>query len=439
MTTADTSDSPLICALTKPATGAPLHIVPSAGSTPLTLVQLARAIDPPRQIYSFKAAGVEDQREPHATIGEMAAAYVAEILETQPSGPYLIAGHCFGGVIAYEMAAQLENQGQRVALLSLLDTFLPVRADASITPEVDMGEWEIKLTEAVTGVYKQARGLLAQVPPDLAQKFERVLILQIRAGISYRCRPVQCPIAMILDLAGGPDAPIVVIPTAGGADEYDQFYQGLNAWRDQGATNLTVLHTKDRSQAESDEFVRAIREASGVWFPGGRQWHLADSYLDTQTERELHNLLDRGGVIGGSSAGATIQGSYLVRGDTGSNEIMMGDHVEGFGFLTNSAIDQHLLKRNRQFDLVEVIQAHPELLGIGIDENTAIVVTGNSFEVIGESYVAIFDNQRMIGDHGFFFFLSAGDRFDLVTREAQRPSRTFQPVDRATPKRWPGG
>ncbi len=242
-----------------------------------------------------------------------------------------------------------------------------------------------------------------------------------------------------LDLAGGPDAPIVVIPTAGGADEYDQFYQGLNAWRDQGATNLTVLHTKDRSQAESDEFVRAIREASGVWFPGGRQWHLADSYLDTQTERELHNLLDRGGVIGGSSAGATIQGSYLVRGDTRGNELMMGDHVEGFGFLTNSAIDQHLLKRNRQFDLVEVIQAHPELLGIGIDENTAIVVTGDSFEVIGESYVAVFDNERMIGDHGFFFFLAAGDRFDLVTREAQRPSRTFQPVDRATPKRWPGG
>ena len=242
-----------------------------------------------------------------------------------------------------------------------------------------------------------------------------------------------------LDLAGGPDAPIVVIPTAGGADEYDQFYQGLNAWRDQGATNLTVLHTKDRSQAESDEFVRAIREASGVWFPGGRQWHLADSYLDTQTERELHNLLDRGGVIGGSSAGATIQGSYLVRGDTRGNELMMGDHVEGFGFLTNSAIDQHLLKRNRQFDLVEVIQAHPELLGIGIDENTAIVVTGNSFEVIGESYVAVFDNERMIGDHGFFFFLATGDRFDLVTREAQRPSRTFQPVDRATPKRWPGG
>ena len=74
-----------------------------------------------------------------------------------------------------------------------------------------------------------------------------------------------------LDLAGGGDAPIVVIPTAGGRDDYDEFYSGLGAWRDQGATNLTVLHTNDRSEADSDEFIQAIREANGVWFPGGRQ------------------------------------------------------------------------------------------------------------------------------------------------------------------------
>ncbi|SVA96580.1 uncharacterized protein METZ01_LOCUS149434, partial [marine metagenome] len=94
-----------------------------------------------------------------------------------------------------------------------------------------------------------------------------------------------------LDLAGGKDAPIVVIPTAGGEDDYDQFYSGLRAWREQGATNLTVLHTNDRSEADSDEFIQSIREATGVWFPGGRQWRLADSYLDTKTERELRNLL----------------------------------------------------------------------------------------------------------------------------------------------------
>jgi|TARA_B110000116_G_scaffold210041_1_gene185699 cyanophycinase len=242
-----------------------------------------------------------------------------------------------------------------------------------------------------------------------------------------------------MDLAGGNDAPIVVIPTAGGEEDYDQFYSGLKSWRDLGATNMTVLHTKDRSVADSEAFVTALQEANGVWFPGGRQWHLADSYLDTKTEEELWKVLERGGVIGGSSAGASIQGSYLVRGDTQTNEIMMGDHEVGFGFLTNSAIDQHLLMRNRQFDLVDVINEHPNLLGIGIDENTAIVVTGDEFEVVGQSYVAIYDNTRMIGDQGFSYFLAPGDRFDMKTREAQRPSRTFQPVDRAKPKRWPGG
>ena len=240
-----------------------------------------------------------------------------------------------------------------------------------------------------------------------------------------------------LDLAGGPDAPIVVIPTAGGGDDYDQFYEGLNAWRDVGATHLTVLHTKDRIEADSDDFVEAIREASGVWFPGGRQWHLADSYLGTKTEEELWNLLDRGGVIGGSSAGATIQGSYLARGDTRSNTIMMGDHEEGFGFLKNTAIDQHVLKRNRQFDLIEIIQARPELLGIAIDENTAIVVQGDGFEVIGQSYVLIYDNDKMVGDTGLFYMLAPGDRYDLVTREAQRPTRSLAPLRASEARPWP--
>ena len=239
-----------------------------------------------------------------------------------------------------------------------------------------------------------------------------------------------------LDLAGGPDASIVVIPTAGGDDEYDQFYQGLNSWRDVGATHLTVLHTKDRAEANSDAFVKAIREANGVWFPGGRQWRLADSYLGTKTEEELWNLLERGGVIGGSSAGATIQGSYLARGDTRTNTIMMGDHEEGFGFLRNTAIDQHVLRRNRQFDLIEIIRARPELLGIGIDENTAIVVQGDEFEVIGQSYVLIYDNQSVVGHSGLFYFLSPGDQFDLATREARRPSRSLQPVGVTQPRRW---
>ena len=240
-----------------------------------------------------------------------------------------------------------------------------------------------------------------------------------------------------IDLAGGPDAPIVVIPTAGGAAEYDQFYPGLRQFRAAGATNLTVIHTNDRAEADSEAFVRPIRVAGGVWFPGGRQWRIADSYLDTRTEEELHRVLERGGVIGGSSAGASIQGSYLIRGDTQTNTIMMGDHEEGFGFLRNVGIDQHLLRRNRQFDMLEVMEAMPDLLGIGIDENTAIVVRGDEFEVIGESYVVIYDTGARIDTGGDFYFLAPGDRFNMATREAGRPANTTRPLDRV--RRRPGG
>ena len=233
-----------------------------------------------------------------------------------------------------------------------------------------------------------------------------------------------------IELAGGDDAPIVVIPTAGGAPDYDASWSGMAAFREAGASRLTLLHTYDPEVANRDDFAAPIREARGVWFTGGRQWRIADAYLGTRVEVELRALLDRDGVIGGSSAGATIQGEYLARGDSGANTIMMGDHEEGFAFVTGVAIDQHLLQRNRQFDLLEIISARPDLLGIGIDEDTAIVVRGNRFEVIGRSYVAIYDSQRRIDSGGDFYFLAPGDHYDLAARQALRPETTLQPLGR---------
>ena len=240
----------------------------------------------------------------------------------------------------------------------------------------------------------------------------------------------------IIDLAGGPHAPLVAIPTAGGAPHYDQYWRGQRPFKDAGATDITVLHTYDPKVADTDEFVAPLRRARGVFFGGGRQWRLADAYLNTRTHKELLALLDRGGVISGSSAGASIMGSYLVRGDTKTNTVMMGDHVEGFGLLKNVGIDQHLLRRNRQFDLLEVIEAHPELLGIGIDENTAIVVQGDRFEVIGQSYAVIYDNQRKIPPDGRFYFLAPGDRYDMGSREPFRPSMTDKPLERVQKAPW---
>ena len=237
-----------------------------------------------------------------------------------------------------------------------------------------------------------------------------------------------------IELAGGTEAPIVIIPTAGEADEdYHQFWSGLKQWRDNGAKHLTVLHTRDRKVADSEAFVRPLREARGVFFAGGRQWRLADSYLDTLTHKELAALLARGGVIGGSSAGASILSSFMVRGDTKSNEKMIGDHTVGLGFLKNAAIDQHLLRRNRQFDMLEVIDKHPALLGIGIDEDTAIVVSGDQFDVIGKSYVVIYSNKPVAGANGRFYFMGAGDRFDMKERKATRQGTQWRPLQGVRP------
>src|SRR5919202_6431597 len=191
--------------------------------------------------------------------------------------------------------------------------------------------------------------------------------LVIVGGGALRDTPI---LRRFVALAGGPNAPIAVIPTAQESEQDGRMPGAVQGLMDAGALQLEVLHTRDRAVADSEAFVAPLRTARGVWFGGGRQWRLADAYLHTRTHDALRDVLDRGGVIGGTSAGATIQGSYLARGDTAGNEVMMGDHEEGLGFLRDVAIDQHWLARNRHFDLLAVVDAHPALLGIGIGEDT---------------------------------------------------------------------
>src|SRR5260370_8811772 len=130
-------------------------------------------------------------------------------------------------------------------------------------------------------------------------------------------------LSRFIDLAGGPDAPIVYVPTANGLDPQPATVLEAKFLHKAGATNVTVLHTTDRKVADSEAFVAPLLKARGVFFGGGRQWHLVDSYLNTRAQREFQAVLERGGVIGGSSAGATIIGSYLVRGPRRGNTLMM--------------------------------------------------------------------------------------------------------------------
>ncbi|QJD96780.1 cyanophycinase [Mucilaginibacter robiniae] len=231
--------------------------------------------------------------------------------------------------------------------------------------------------------------------------------------------------ARFIQLAGGTKARIIYVPTAQ-EDSMLKSDREIRSLKQAGAQEVVVLHTRDPKVANTEAFVAPIKTATGVWFEGGRQWRLADSYLNTRTQQEFNALLNRGGVIGGTSAGASIQGSFLFRGDTKGNNIIVGDHVQGLGFMHNTAIDQHILKRNRQFDMAEFIKTHPDLLGIGIDESTGIVVQGNRLEVIGISYVCINDYNIISGKeknpyaNGPFFFLQKGQVLDLQTRRIKR-------------------
>lgn len=220
-----------------------------------------------------------------------------------------------------------------------------------------------------------------------------------------------------IDRAGGIDSPFVLVPGANAGEVWDEKYVAKSFLARAGAKDITVLHTRDRAVADSEEFTAPLRRAKGVWIDGGRQWRLVDSYLDTRTHRELFCVLSRGGVIGGSSAGATIQGSYLVRGAPEGNTVMMAKgHEIGFGFMNCTAIDQHVIARKRENDLAEVLNTYPGLLGIGIDEGTAIVVTGRRFKVIGASQVVIHDRYWSKGVDQKYELLSPGDAFDLCCR-----------------------
>ncbi|MEO7363386.1 MAG: Type 1 glutamine amidotransferase-like domain-containing protein [Gemmatimonadaceae bacterium] len=223
--------------------------------------------------------------------------------------------------------------------------------------------------------------------------------------------------AKFIELAGGPDALIVDVPTAGG-DSVDLSTVG-RALRAAGARNVVVYHTVSRAVADADTFVAKIANARGVWFEGGRQFRLVNSYAGTKSERAFQAALDRGGVVGGSSAGASILGSYLVRGAPSSDNRLMNhpQYLQGFSYLRNVAIDQHVVARERLADLHDSLTSRrPDLLGISEDEGTAWFVRGDVAEIIGRNKAFVY-NGRDANDAGKpFLTLHPGDTYDMARR-----------------------
>ena len=217
-----------------------------------------------------------------------------------------------------------------------------------------------------------------------------------------------------LTAAGGMDSSIVVVSNALGDTPPEQ--NAVCGWLNAaGAKNVRMLHATTAQDLSDPGLVALLKEARGVWFTGGRQWRLVDAYLDTNVEELFHDVLRRGGVIGGTSAGATIQGEYLVRGNPlGNEEIMTEGYDRGFGFLPGVAIDQHFTQRDRLDDLAQLKKAYPELIGLGVDESTALIVRGSTMEVVGQHHVTVFDRQSNAPtETPDFAVFKSGERYDF--------------------------
>ena len=193
---------------------------------------------------------------------------------------------------------------------------------------------------------------------------------------------------------GGKDQPIVYIPTATDDEPWIQAGEHLVKFTSRGFTNLTTVHTRDKQKANNPVFIECIRKAKGVFIGGGDQANIANAFLGTAVHQELIALLNRGGIIMGTSAGATIMGESMITGwEQRKAPNLQHQYPAGLAFMKNTSIDQHVLVRNRQFDLIPMMESNTNLLGMAIDEATAAYVQRDSIQVIGRSYMMIYDHQ----------------------------------------------
>jgi cyanophycinase len=221
-----------------------------------------------------------------------------------------------------------------------------------------------------------------------------------------------------IDYAGGKGkAVIAIFPTANEGKPNRDIV--ARAFEKAGAKKATVLYGRTLAEVESKEFLDTLKEATGLWFDGGRQWRFVDCYENTKALPLMFDVLRRDGVIGGTSAGATIQGEYLARGGVFNNfDIRYEGYERGLGFLKGVAIDQHFSKRNRLPEMTQLMKIHPQYLGIGIDEATAIVVKGSIADVIGRGKVHFYDTNRKVeSGEPDYQALSAGGQYDLRARK----------------------
>lgn len=241
-----------------------------------------------------------------------------------------------------------------------------------------------------------------------------------------------------VELAGGPSALIVAIPTASEEPDAGEYY--LKLLRDDyGCSNVTVLDIKTREDALRADWAEVAGRARGIFFGGGDQSRITRALLDTPVFTGIASAYESGAVVGGTSAGTACQSALMITGE-GDFKAITADNVElvrGLGFFRGVIVDQHFVARQRANRLISVILEHPELLGIGIDEDTAAWVRPDgTFQVLGQRCVVVVDpagakvsrqpregGHAGLGVHGLTVdVLLPGEVYDLNLRTVVSPA-----------------
>ncbi len=251
---------------------------------------------------------------------------------------------------------------------------------------------------------------------------------------------------LFVELAGGPEAPIAVIPTASEESDTGEYYVTLFG-KEHACRKVTVLPIKTREDAMSAELAELAAGAKGIFFAGGDQNRVTKALLDTPVGAAIAAAYKAGAVVGGTSAGTACQSALMITGEGDIKAVRAGavELARGLGFFPGVIVDQHFIARQRSNRLFSVILEHPDLLGVGVDEDTAIWVRPNGvLRVLGERSVMVLDaggaevrrgkgeaGKELLGVTGLrVHVLLPGDEFDVTKRamitraaETQAPSR----------------
>lgn len=212
-------------------------------------------------------------------------------------------------------------------------------------------------------------------------------------------------------------------------EAYQKGFEGL------GVGELVEFYVHERSESQSEEALAVLDGAAGIFFSGGDQLRISSQIGDTPIERRIREMHAAGAVIAGTSAGASAMSETMLVKGASSESYRIGElHMApGLGLVRDVIIDQHFAERGRYGRLLGAVAHNPRLLGIGIDENTAILVEGRSFKVLGSGAAYVVDGEEAThsniaeakSDRALSMFdvrmhvLSSGDRFDLETRRPE--------------------